>query len=680
MTASPTGRHIVRTAFDLDWSRFEGMAALRCTVGVAVPLLAGIAIGQPAVSAFGTVGAVSVGFGSFQGAYRSRAAVMLWAALGMAAAIVAGSLAGHDPAWSVAVAATFAFTAGLLVALGPAAAFVGLQSVVAVLVASGFPTSLSGAATRAGLVFAGGVAQTLLVVLLWPLRRFAAERAALADVYRSLSTYARGMNSGALAAPEPHTLAGMNAPSADPQPFARAGDVLVFQALFDEAERIRASLAALATRFDRDERGNDRCTTTLTNHVAGVLSEIAASLEEGRGPSSTSVDWAALDECARTLRQPEAAEAVLGQLRTAWRLTTAPAAVAAQAAARVPPLSVRPAISDALTTVSANLTPRSAPFRHALRLAVTVGVGTALYRSLGLSRGYWIPMTALLVLKPEFSDTFSRGLARVAGTVAGALLATAIVHAGPAGTGLLTMLVLSSVWACYAVFRINYALFAVFLTAYVVFILMLGGAPEMPTASARAIYTLSGGVLAAVAYAAWPTWAGASAPSALAAMMDAHRDYLDALLDAFSTERVDPARLAALRAAGRLARSNAEATVERMFTEPRSRATLPYSAGVGVLAALRRNALAALALHAALERGGVARDPALIPLKAAIHDAFGIIARALREGTPPHDLPPLRRVERDAADGRADPLRTELDLIVDSVDTLAELLGAGPPR
>jgi hypothetical protein len=55
-----------------------------------------------------------------------------------------------------------------------------------VLVASGFPTTFAGAATRAALVFAGGLAQTFLVISLWPLRRFAAERAALGGIYRSL--------------------------------------------------------------------------------------------------------------------------------------------------------------------------------------------------------------------------------------------------------------------------------------------------------------------------------------------------------------------------------------------------------------------------------------------------------------------------------------------------------------
>ena len=124
----------------MNWSQFEGPAALRCTAGVAIPLVAGLRLGQPSVSAFGAVGAVSVGFGSFQGAYRSRAAVMLCGGRGMALSIFVGSLAGRPTPARSRRQPRGAFGSGLLVALGPAASFVGLQSVVAVLIAGGFPS------------------------------------------------------------------------------------------------------------------------------------------------------------------------------------------------------------------------------------------------------------------------------------------------------------------------------------------------------------------------------------------------------------------------------------------------------------------------------------------------------------------------------------------------------------
>src|SRR5205807_2441229 len=108
-------RPILRSATHVEWSQFEGMAPLRCTAGVAIPLVVGLTFGQPLVSAFGAIGAVSVGFGSFQGAYRSRAGVMMYAAAAMALSIFAGSLAGHSALAAIAVATLWAFASGLLV-------------------------------------------------------------------------------------------------------------------------------------------------------------------------------------------------------------------------------------------------------------------------------------------------------------------------------------------------------------------------------------------------------------------------------------------------------------------------------------------------------------------------------------------------------------------------------------
>ena len=53
-----------------------------------------------------------------------------------------------------------------------------------------------------------------------------------------------------------------------------------------------------------------------------------------------------------------------------------------------------------------------------------------------------------------------------------------MVHLFTPGPGSLTVLVLVFVWGCYALFRMNYALFTLCLTGYIVFILMLSGVAE----------------------------------------------------------------------------------------------------------------------------------------------------------------------------------------------------------
>src|SRR4051794_8230832 len=570
-------QHTLRSTARVDWSHFEPLAALRCTVGVAIPLVAGLLLRQPSLGVFGAVGALPVGFGSFQGAYRSRATIMMTAAVGVACSIFVGSLAGHSTLAAVVVSTLWGFGCGLFVAIGPAASFVGLQSAVAAVIASGFPVDLAGALGRMVVVLAGGAIQTVLVVVLWPLRRFEAERAALAAVYRSLAAYAASIPHASPAAPEPHTLAGVQPTFSDPQPFARVGEVLVFRGLLDEAERIRASLAALALHQSREEEapgaGGEPALATFAAAVADLLREIALALDEARQPAASDERWQALDTAAAALtRSRRVVESLLGQLRAAWHTASFPTTGGDDRPARpgvhVPLLRRMPPMRDALHTLHANLTLRSTAFRHAIRLAFTLAIATAVYRIFELPRGYWLPMTALLVLKPEFQETFATGVGRVIGTILGAVGAgviTAVIVPGPTA---LVAIVLAFIWCGYALFRTNYAIFTVCMTGYVVFLLALAGVPEVTAAIYRSVETALGGALALTVYGLWPTWEATRVRERLAAMLDAHARYVGRLLEAFvDPGRRDMARLQSMRAVARLARSNAEASVDRMLAE-----------------------------------------------------------------------------------------------------------------
>ena len=113
-------------------------------------------------------------------------------------------------------------------------------------------------------------------------------------------------------------------------------------------------------------------------------------------------------------------------------------------------------------------------------------------------------MRALLVLKPDFHQTFVLGVARITGTLAGAALATFIAAALRPGEVTAAILIASFAWLCYCLNRVNYALFSVSMTVYIVFLLTLAGLPEMDTVKYRAINTTAGGLAALLAYGFWP--------------------------------------------------------------------------------------------------------------------------------------------------------------------------------
>jgi hypothetical protein len=133
---------------------------------------------------------------------------------------------------------------------------------------------------------------------------------------------------------------------------------------------------------------------------------------------------------------------------------------------------------------------------YALRLAVTLGVSTEIYRHFGFANGYWIPMTALLVLRPGLSDTANRAIARTVGTLAGAMLASfALAHLEPSPP-ILAVVALFFAWLSYSLNNVNYGLFTLCLTAYIVTLLAVGSLPGNVVAYHRAISTIIGGALA----------------------------------------------------------------------------------------------------------------------------------------------------------------------------------------
>lgn len=163
-----------------------------------------------------------------------------------------------------------------------------------------------------------------------------------------------------------------------------------------------------------------------------------------------------------------------------------------------------PSFRKTIPVFFANLKWASPLFQGALRLGAALAAADGLSRFMELQKAYWLPLTVLIVLRPDFNQTFGRGLARMAGTLAGVALAsglTLLTHPTPAA---LIFLILSFAWLCFTFFAVNYTLFAMGLTAYVVFMVNLAGMPEPTAAMDRVIATLTGGFFAMLVFVLWP--------------------------------------------------------------------------------------------------------------------------------------------------------------------------------
>ena len=146
------------------------------------------------------------------------------------------------------------------------------------------------------------------------------------------------------------------------------------------------------------------------------------------------------------------------------------------------------------------LEPGSARSRHALALAVAVGLAAALYRVAEFPNGYWIAMTILILLRSELRDTVRITLTRIIGTMAGAGVATLIVALVRPSQAILVALIAVMAWGCYALLRVNYALFSMMVTGYVALLFAFGGLPAPVAALHRVIATAIGGSVALVAH------------------------------------------------------------------------------------------------------------------------------------------------------------------------------------
>ena len=591
------------TVSTFDRSALEPGYALRCTAGVAIPLAIAALTGHPALGVPAAIGAFITGFTSLQGIYRTRLAAVLIAALGMSVTTFIGAIAAHSTPGLVAATAVAAYACGTIGQISPVAATVALNSFVAFVLFSSQPLTPAAAATDSALVFGGGLVQAALVLLAWPTARRGAERIALADVYRNLAEYARAVAAGEPALPPFTPLATARQVLADPQPFASAATMARSNRLLEDSETIRKRLGALASAIAANS--GERTSRSIAAAAARDLDGIAQVLQTGEEPPGA-IETAG--DLAAHLRDAREAATML-------------------ATGRLPRFAL---LSR----------PRPGPYvqshidwlaRDSIRFTVVLTIAMFLAQRFAADRGYWIPLTAAIVLKPDFATTFFRGFARVGGTILGAIVATGVLALtrGHPALELTGMLVAAA--AAYLTFSPNYALFTVAITSFVVLVLAMRGLPGTTAITARVLDTLAGGALAMIGYVALPSWEHRRTRALLADLLDAQRRLAVAILRAYANPTEDRNAIEAARTEVWKARTAVEASIDRTRQEPNRHHSIGAGRALRILAATQRIALASLALETALETQSSTGPAWLDDLANALDADMAELAAALRE-------------------------------------------------
>jgi uncharacterized membrane protein YccC len=680
------------------------IVALRNSAGVVLPLAVGILSGHIAVGLGVATGALNTMFLDQPGPYRLRMQRMLLTSIAAGTSGFVGSLLGAHNVSMVIAALVWGVCGGMLVALGPNAGRAGLACMIVLLVMGAAPQSPTGAFYAGLLIFAGGLLQMLLALAAWPLLRYRPERDALARVCFELAAITHKPIAPDRLDRVPPVTQGL----LDIEQLlhgahrARGTAMESFRVLARIIERVRLELLAIGDVIDNlpDDAAHGEARHTLLRlreYTSRALAAIGDALQRSASPHAASGAVEGYDAALAALEELSAhgdvllqrqlaiafarAQALGGQLRAAVRnadFAGSKGELRAEESEALLPVALRS--GSALATLRANFHLQSVAFRHALRCGVCLALAVAGERTFGsiygFGHGFWIPMTTAIVLKPDFAGTFSFGLLRVAGTLAGLVLTTAIVHYA-----------FGNVWAQLALlaalcigFRLlttmNYGLGVMMLTGLIVILLSFYGVAPGESMLLRGIATAIGSALALIAYAVWPTWERLR--PALATMIDSYREYFSTLFDADADSRRDA------RTVSRSARTNALASLERLRGEPRRDRAL-IALAEEVFANANRFVRASMALEAVLQ------DSAERPAQAQVREfnsrvqaSLQAIADGLRHEHPVQ-VEGLRVAERSLAktlaavtDGEAHSVAIAIgdacDRVTDAIGTLAHLL------
>jgi len=684
-----------RRVFQFQKEKIAPWIALRNTLGFALPLAAGIAMGSVPAALIASIGALNVSFSDSHDPYLQRARRMLAACVLVGLAVFAGAVCGNHRLLAVPMAGAWAFAAGMLVAVSATAADLGIMGLVTLVVFAAKPLPPESAALSGLLALGGGLLQTGLALAFWPIRKYVPERRALAAFYAELAR-------AAVAPPDVRQPPAASAQSTQAQATLASlgGDHSIegerYRMLLSQAERTRLGLFALNGLRVRIAREVPRSSGAglLDRYLeiaATVLQSIADALLAAQPAESVRSQLDELQALAEQLRAGGATlqdarqqmDALNGQLRSAFDVATHATVPGLAAFARQEfhrPWYLR--LGGTLATLRANLSLRSAACRHAIRLAVCVALGDALGRSIGLQRSYWLPMTVAIVLKPDFASTFTRGVLRLAGTFAGLIFATALFHLLPAAPAARVTVVAALMFVLRCWGPANYGIFATAVTGMIVLLIAIAGVSPKEAIAARGLNTFMGGAIALAAYWLWPTRERTRVQDQMAQMLDAYREYFRVIRESYlqpdaSFERaLDRARLAA-----RLARSNLEASFDRMRAEPGATPEA-MAALTGMLANSHRLIYAIMALEAGLH--GSHRAPAREAFRRFSNDVeltLHSLTGALRGSPPaPGDLPDLREDHYalahsgDPATERYALVNEETDRLTNSLNTLRDEL------
>jgi len=651
--------HVLR----VDALGFSPAAGRRLALAVGVAGIVPVLLGRTDLAGTAAIGALLTGVVTMLSPRSVRVVATVAAAAALAAAATLGSLVAGALVPRLLVVSVAGYSVGRLASRGPPVATIALQGSAALLTLGAIDAALAvapGGRPAVALAVAGGGLVQLVALVLDPARgRYLEHRRAVALGYRRLAQHLDAVVTGPApgAVPgRPQALAatlGVAAPTArDAGPSARALSLAV------EAERIRAvlfrldalspvgvglplvagqrltgashRLRALADELSGRPRSRARPGHRATGTPRGRA--VAVGPPGSTAPALTAV----LDRLDERLDAAETIAAHPGDAPTPPAAPSAPAVPSIARSERARGLTRTGTGTGTGTRTRTRTRTRTGPApattAHAIRLALALAVATLLAAVLPLDHGYWLPFTTLLILRPDYAATSQRALGRTVGTVAGSVLALALVAADPPLTVLLVVAV-AAAWVSFSCFDVSFALFTFGITVVVSVVLDAGRMLDGSTIGQRVLTTVLGVGVALVAIRLAPVRVSQSIGPTVAAAVRAEGVFAATVLRAAAAV-VDPDEVLPVLQRARAARLAAVEAMTRTSAEPRGWRGRWWTPAWSAVRATRTMADAGLqlwSLGVLTDASGALRS-ALVDLAGSLESVSGDLSDRLGSG------------------------------------------------
>jgi uncharacterized membrane protein YccC len=218
-----------------------------------------------------------------------------------------------------------------------------------------------------------------------------------------------------------------------------------------------------------------------------------------------------------------------------------------------------------------NFTLKSAIFKHSLRLALVVMIGYSIGALFAVNNSYWILLTIVVIMRPNYGLTKTRSKQRILGTLIGAAIAVGIVLIvqNPVFYAIIAIITLI---LAFAMVQRNYKTSAVFITLSVVFIYALLQPNVLDVIQFRVVDTLIGAGLAAAGNLfLWPSWESLGMRVLISESIEANKKYLEEIANYYQEKEKLPTSYRLSRKTAFISMGNLNSAFQRMTQEPKSK-------------------------------------------------------------------------------------------------------------